>query len=181
MKLSSNFQINTKAIIVMAIYGIVLSTVYTTSISNVYAAPKNPNWDNSKCNRVLDGVECCWREKVPGQILGKEVCQTCDGDGKNCGDVETQVEELEKNDCSTRPQLSCPQGDIPQFEQESPFVNPSNVKDLEELPQSNTDLSSIVGDENTKQSINEDSNSDFTELSSHDDNSDDSQNQSSQD
>jgi hypothetical protein len=47
------------------------------------------------------------------------------------------VENLERNDCSIRSQLTCPEGDIPQFELDSPLTEPSDVKDLDEIQATN--------------------------------------------
>jgi hypothetical protein len=59
----------------------------------VFAEPPDPRWSSSNsCTKVVSGGQtankCCWREKVPGQILGKEYYQTCTGVGSgkySCG------------------------------------------------------------------------------------------------
>jgi hypothetical protein len=59
----------------------------------VFAEPPDTRWISSRdCKTVGSGaqaaVKCCWREKVPGQILGKEYCQTCTirtGQQASCG------------------------------------------------------------------------------------------------
>ncbi len=64
----------------------------------VFAEPPAPGWSAShSCTKVVSGGQtvgnkCCWREKVPGQILGKEYCQTCTFVGKStsCGPKEAQ-------------------------------------------------------------------------------------------
>ena len=46
-----------------------------------YAKPPEVGWTNSKdceiTKNVPTTVRCCWRERVPGQILGVTYCQTC--------------------------------------------------------------------------------------------------------
>jgi hypothetical protein len=63
----------------------------------VEAAPRAPEYDRSgdcpaktdKNNKIIS-ITCCWREPVPGQILGKTYCQTCDAKFENCGDKVAQ-------------------------------------------------------------------------------------------
>jgi hypothetical protein len=49
----------------------------------VYAKPPESGWSSSKdCTDVSKpggstAIRCCWRERVPGQILGVTYCQTC--------------------------------------------------------------------------------------------------------
>jgi hypothetical protein len=40
---------------------------------------------------------CCWRERVPGQILANNYCQTCEEGTNNCGDKVFQMPLLEQN------------------------------------------------------------------------------------
>jgi hypothetical protein len=47
------------------------------------------------------------------------------------------VENLERNDGSIRPQLTCPEGDLPRFELDSPLTEHSDVKDLDEIQATN--------------------------------------------
>jgi hypothetical protein len=76
---------------------IVLSIIISISIPNGYAAPRDPRYGvNSSCDTVYDKKEkkynetCCWREMVPGQILGNTYCQTCEKYTNNCGDKVLQ-------------------------------------------------------------------------------------------
>jgi len=53
-----------------------------SSTPDACAAPQDPGYKTSKSctlkvSQFKDVKTCCWREKVPGQILGKEYCQTC--------------------------------------------------------------------------------------------------------
>ena len=57
-------------------------------ISNVYAVPPDSRWGGQmgvNCTGESKGdrwfVTCCWREPIPGQILGQEYCQRCENTG----------------------------------------------------------------------------------------------------
>lgn len=61
----------------------------------VLAAPPASGWGSSKdcvLNKTSGEVRCCWRERVPGQILGVEYCQTCERTAKGweCKQKERQ-------------------------------------------------------------------------------------------
>jgi hypothetical protein len=65
----------------------------------VYAVPPAPGWGTSK-NCMADTRDavtttCCWRERVPGQMLGQRYCQTCtysaDASTTDCGPKVKQM------------------------------------------------------------------------------------------
>lgn len=192
MKLSSKRQNRTKAIIRGSIYLSILLVFLSITISGVYALPPDKNFGGECTNSPETlSIGCCWSE-TDEEGIEIEYCQQCGVDTKTggitgCG--EKFPKPFEKNDCLARPQLTCPEGDIPRFEQESPFTKPSDVKDLQEMQPANTNLGSTVGDEGSEQSINEESTgNEFTDSSSQDNSADteqtsseDNQNQSSQD
>jgi hypothetical protein len=64
----------------------IIAFIYSSSSSfNVYAVPPDKRWGNNCSTDFKTGEKtCCWRERVPGQLLGKTYCQTCDIEGKNC-------------------------------------------------------------------------------------------------
>ncbi len=197
MRHTGNIQNHTKAIRGLSISLLVFFTALSITISGVYALPPDKNF-GGECDNAPEflAISCCWTE-TDAEGIEIEYCQHCDidtktGDFTGCGEKSPAG----KNDyCSTRPQLACPEGDIPQFEQDSPLTKdsplttPSDVKDLEEIQPSNTNLGSIVGNEGSEQSINELGNgNDFTDSSSQNNaanteqtSNDESQNQSSQD
>lgn len=67
--------------------------IYAVSyIPEVCAAPKDPNWGKTGvCTTWGENdelMECCWEEPDllnPGETV--TWCQTCDSNGKNCGDL----------------------------------------------------------------------------------------------
>ena len=92
-----NLQNYSKSISAVVVSAMILSIIISISIPNGYAAPKEPrNDENAKCSTVYDKKEkknketCCWREMVPGKILGNTYCQTCDSYSNNCGDKVLQ-------------------------------------------------------------------------------------------
>jgi len=93
-----------KSVFTLVISVIVFSIIISISISNVYAAPKDPRYKiDSDCHTVYDKKQkkymetCCWRERVPGQILANNYCQTCEEGTNNCGDKVLQMPLLEQN------------------------------------------------------------------------------------
>ncbi len=67
--------------------------------SNVFAAPMQEGFKNSaNCTTSAptstSSMTCCWREKIPGQIVGERYCQTCyygpNGLLTSCDDKELQ-------------------------------------------------------------------------------------------
>ena len=69
------------------------------SASNVLAMPMQQGFKDSKdCTMSPGGASsnmtCCWREKVPGSIIGQTYCQTCyygpNGLLTSCDDKELQ-------------------------------------------------------------------------------------------
>ena len=72
-------MIHTKRVIFMILPLLFVPLVYgMSSTPDACAVPPDPRYGNT-CTTNPDGSEktCCWREKIPGQILGKEYCQTC--------------------------------------------------------------------------------------------------------
>lgn len=80
---------------------LIVSIYSLSSALDIFAVPADKRWGTSSSNCSTDEKTgqrtCCWREPVPGQILGKTYCQTCDRDGKVCKEKVLQF---------TVPQLS---------------------------------------------------------------------------
>lgn len=71
-----------KPVIFVVISILVVVLIYSSvSASGVFAVPPDDNWGESRgtCETSGDGltVTCCWRERIPGSILGESYCQTC--------------------------------------------------------------------------------------------------------
>jgi hypothetical protein len=103
---TQNYRKTILTLIAMTIGGVV---IFSSSTANIDAATKDPRYDTSgDCETYFDEKNkesmktCCWREKVPGQILGQTYCQTCQSNGTNCGDKELQM-DLVKVPESSRP------------------------------------------------------------------------------
>ena len=69
------------------------------SASNVFAVPMQQGFkDSANCTTSAptstSSMTCCWREKIPGSILGERYCQTCyygpNGLLTGCDDKELQ-------------------------------------------------------------------------------------------
>lgn len=66
---------------------LVLAVALTPSVSFVNAVPPDDRWGggNSTCEAEFKGdryfLNCCWREPIPGSILGKAYCQKCENTG----------------------------------------------------------------------------------------------------
>jgi hypothetical protein len=60
---------------------VMMSFFALSSPSYLYAVPPDPGWGTSKnCTAdTRDAVTttCCWRERIPGSMLGQRYCQTC--------------------------------------------------------------------------------------------------------
>lgn len=174
MRLTGNIQNHTKAIRGLSISLLIFFTVMSITISGVYALPPDKNF-GGECDNNTEKltVSCCWTE-TDEEGIEIEYCQHCDVDTKT-GDITGCGEKhpIGKTDyCSTRPQM-CTKGDLPIFEQDSPFSKPSGVNDLEEVQPANTNLGSKLGDEASQQSINEESNgNDFPDATIQDNNID---------
>jgi hypothetical protein len=94
----------TRLIIFVVVSVLVAAIVYSPlSNSFVFALPPKQGWiDSGNCTSTGDPrpskvgtkekMTCCWRERVPGQILGVRYCQTCtitwSGDGWETGDCQ---------------------------------------------------------------------------------------------
>lgn len=86
-----------------------------SSASNIFAAPMQEGFKNSgNCSISLptstSSMTCCWREKIPGSILGEKYCQTCyygpNGLLTSCDDKELQyVKTTDKDQSNTFPPL----------------------------------------------------------------------------
>jgi hypothetical protein len=87
-------------------------------------------------------LTCCWREPVPGKIVGEVYCQTClvneDGTTGDCDPKELQMRQL-------------PEGDLPQLETVPPnrtLLSGVNVSDLPTLqPQGEPPLPVVCSEE----------------------------------
>jgi len=85
------------------------------SVSNIFAAPMQQGFkDSANCTTSAptstSSMTCCWREKIPGSILGERYCQTCyygpNGLITSCDDKELQyVKTPSKDQSNTLPPL----------------------------------------------------------------------------
>lgn len=78
-----------KHLIIVVISFFTFAFIYSSSFTfDVFAVPPDDRFGGKDSNCTTDYSKdtktCCWRERVPGQILGKTYCQTCDSDGKIC-------------------------------------------------------------------------------------------------
>jgi len=85
------------------------------SVSNIFAAPIQQGFkDSANCTTSAptstSSMTCCWRENIPGSILGERYCQTCyygpNGLLTSCDDKELQyVKTPSKDQSNTLPPL----------------------------------------------------------------------------
>jgi hypothetical protein len=83
------------------------------SVSNIFAVPMQQGFkDSANCTTSAptstSSMTCCWREKIPGSILGERYCQTCyygpNGLITSCDDKELQyVKTPSKDQSNTLP------------------------------------------------------------------------------
>jgi len=78
-----------RSLIIVIISLLFVTFIYTSSFTfNVFAVPPDDRFgdENNSCTSDYskNTKTCCWRERVPGQILAKTYCQTCDYAGKIC-------------------------------------------------------------------------------------------------
>jgi hypothetical protein len=120
-----------KALIVV-ISVLVAALIYSPSAFFAFAAPPDSRYFTSQgCDSqgptTKDGgrrITCCWREKVPGQILGKEYCQTCtqkDGKVYDCTSKEPQAFEQPPTSSPFDPTAPLQGGVLEQPATSSPF------------------------------------------------------------
>src|SRR5687767_1902034 len=68
---------NNSAIFAISTVLLVPFLYYTASIPDACAADSR-YYTSADCTSHKDGSRtCCWREPIPGSILGQTVCQTC--------------------------------------------------------------------------------------------------------
>ena len=67
-----------------------LALVLLVPLTNAYGAPPDNRWGGKmgvNCTGESKGdrwfVTCCWREPIPGQILGQSYCQKCESTGSD--------------------------------------------------------------------------------------------------
>ena len=85
------------------------------SASNILAVPMQQGFkDSANCTTSAptstSSMTCCWREKIPGSILGERYCQTCyygpNGLLTSCDDKELQyIKTPSKDQSNTLPSL----------------------------------------------------------------------------
>jgi hypothetical protein len=118
-------MIHTKRVIFMILPLLFVPLVYgISSTPDACAAPPDSRWDSSKsCDGLKvqsEGVEvtCCWRERIPGLLLGEEYCQTCEytANGWECSQKELQFFEQPPTP-PTPPRFPGVLGDLPTLEQ----------------------------------------------------------------
>ncbi|HKQ20518.1 MAG TPA: hypothetical protein VJS91_00635 [Nitrososphaeraceae archaeon] len=122
------------------------------SASNVLAVPMQQGFKDSKdCTMSPGGASsnmtCCWREKVPGSIIGQTYCQTCyygpNGLLTSCDDKELQyVKTPGKDQLNNLPSLQGDDNVVPEPSTDSKL--PKLLQKggaLEKLQESNNTLS----------------------------------------
>jgi hypothetical protein len=87
-------QNHRKIILTFAVLTLVLAVALTPSVSYVKAVPPDDRWGGeSTCEAEFKGdryfLNCCWREPIPGSILGKAYCQKCENTGTSDNPVWT--------------------------------------------------------------------------------------------
>lgn len=102
----------------------------SASIPDACAAIRDTNYDSGSCTgdkTSKAGKTCCWREKVPGELLGKTMCQTCwiesdsKGSYERCTSPTEQAFKLPETDRTNPLQKDGvleKQNDLPKFNQE---------------------------------------------------------------
>ena len=120
------------------------------SASNVLAVPMQQGFKHSaNCTTSPGGgsssMTCCWREKIPGSILGEKYCQTCyygpNGLLTSCDDKELQyVKTPGKDQLNNLPSL---QGD------DNVLQEPSTDSKLPKLLQNGGALEKLQESNNT--------------------------------
>ena len=80
---------HSKHLIVVVTSFLLFAFIYSSSSTfDIFAVPADKKWGTYSSACTTDSKTgqktCCWREPVPGQILGKTYCQTCDSKGKVC-------------------------------------------------------------------------------------------------
>ncbi|MGC1134104.1 MAG: hypothetical protein WA941_14865 [Nitrososphaeraceae archaeon] len=67
--------------VIFVVISVLVGALVYSSISSfyVFAAPRDPNNPGTRCtyNEGYTEQTCCWRERIPGSILGELYCQTC--------------------------------------------------------------------------------------------------------
>jgi hypothetical protein len=106
---------SSKPVIFVVISFLVIGLIYSSVSIYVFAVPKDKNFGGNDCANLKTGpneaskVKCCWRERVPGQFLAVEYCQTCTVTkaGQDCTQKELQFREQPP----TADETVAPQGD----------------------------------------------------------------------
>jgi hypothetical protein len=111
----------------------------------VYAEPPTSGWEQSKdCTGNPSegkGQTCCWRERIPGQILGKTYCQTCKTKDYPSGPMECTKKEPQALEQPPTPQPFDPtaplQGGVLEQQEQTPPTSapgttPGVLQQLEE-------------------------------------------------
>jgi hypothetical protein len=84
-----------KFVVSIVISTLLVASIYSLSSAfDVFALDADESWANGGCGLMDPDTgkkTCCWREKIPGQILGIKYCQTCDSAGKNCDPKKKQI------------------------------------------------------------------------------------------
>lgn len=121
------------------------------SVYNVFAMPMQEGFKNSaNCSASAptstSSMTCCWREKIPGSMLGERYCQTCyygpNGLLTSCDDKELQYVKTPSKEQSNT--LSPIQGGGNTLEPSTDSKLPKLLQKggvLEKLQQSNTTFS----------------------------------------
>lgn len=118
-----------RSLIFVVISVLVVGLVYSSFSSYVVVAePMDPRFDgggNCTDSELRDGAlerTCCWREPIPGSILGKKYCQTCTlktDRTSDCKPKEPQSATPEMPTFETKP---LPSGDVPTLEPSEPVL-----------------------------------------------------------
>ncbi|MDP9488595.1 MAG: hypothetical protein M3P28_00110 [Thermoproteota archaeon] len=85
---------------------------YVASIPDACARPGSPGYYSSQnCSGSLlskEGRTCCWREPIPGSILGEKVCQTCKEEAKPGGVISETCGPQTKQSAARQPSETLP-------------------------------------------------------------------------
>jgi hypothetical protein len=105
-------MIHTKRVIFMILPLLFVPLVYgLSSTPDACAVPPDNRWFSGNCSGTKTKQTCCWREPIPGSILGQKYCQTCEQDprdgieGWNCGPKEKSITATEPGVLQNLPTL----------------------------------------------------------------------------
>jgi hypothetical protein len=124
-----------KSIMFAIISLLAVSLIYSSFSEVLFAAPRDPRWGSgSTCNFDTPGdtstITCCWREQIPGSVLGEAYCQSCTWD-----ELTGSYSDCDPKELQMRP---LPEGDLPQAEIVPPnrtLPGGGDLPTLEQVPE----------------------------------------------